>query len=81
MRYAVEYWKDDDVDIGLRPYWRRVGLVMCGAGLLCEDCAADPEHLDNCDYEHEIVPESMTSSRTINRGVSIDRTSQVNYDG
>lgn len=48
--YAVEFWDDEDRDVGLKPHWHRVPLEMCRGNLLCEKCQKDINHLDICDY-------------------------------
>ena len=60
-KFVVEFWDDEDRDIGLKPHWHRVPLEMCRGNLLCEDCQKDKSHLDICDYQFMWTPSEQVA--------------------
>ena len=71
-KFMVEYWDDEDKDIGIEPHWQRVSLEMCRHGMLCEDCEKDIEHMDNCDYAFDY---------TFSEQVAKDKKENIESDG
>lgn len=71
-KYVVEFWDDEDRDIGIEPHWYRVPLEMCRQGLLCEECQKDIAHLDSCDYTFDWTPSKQ---------VALDKKQSLEEDG